>query len=129
MPLQMENGNVVIAWKDTREAARAVTSALFFIRKAARVSILSVAEDAKTTTQSCSRPGHALRWHNRETSVRHLAADGRPPVETLLEGAEARGATLPVMGAYSHSRVREVVFGGFTRRIFRDARLPVLMAR
>ncbi|MGH7067987.1 MAG: universal stress protein [Acetobacteraceae bacterium] len=128
-PLQVENGNVIIAWKDTREAARAVASALPFIQKAARVSILSVAEDTKSTTQSCSRLGHALRWHNRETSVRHLAADGRPPVETLLEGAGACGATLLVMGGYSHSRMREVVFGGFTRRVLRDARLPVLMAR
>ena len=128
-PLQVEGGSVAIAWKDTREAARAVASALPFIQKAARVIILSVAEDAKSTEKSSSRLAHVLHWHNRETSVRHLAAGGRPPVETLLEGAEACGATLLVMGGYSRSRMQEVLFGGFTRRILTEAPLPVLMAR
>lgn len=128
-PLQVEGGSVVIAWKDTREAARAVASALPFIQKAARVIILSVSEDPKATEQSCNRLGHVLHWHNRETSVRHLAADGRPAVAALLEGAEACGATLLVMGGYSRSRMQEVLFGGFTRRILTEAPLPVLMAR
>jgi nucleotide-binding universal stress UspA family protein len=69
-----------------------------------------------------------MLWHNPGTTVRHLKQDGRPPVETMLEGAATAGADLLVMGGYSHSRVREVLFGGFTRRVLTAAELPVLMA-
>ena len=59
---------------------------------------------------------------------RHLDRAGRAPVEVLLESAKSIGATLLIMGGYSHSRLREVVFGGFTQRILNGADLPVLMA-
>ena len=71
---------------------------------------------------------NALRWHNKATTVQVLGRNGRAPVEILLEGAKAAGATLLVMGGYSHSRLREVVFGGFTKRVLHGAELPVLMA-
>ena len=127
-PVRAELGTVVIAWKDTREAARAVAAAGPFIERAARVIILSVEEDARSTEKSCDRLCHAMLWHNPGTTVRHLKQDGRPPVETMLEGAATAGADLLVMGGYSHSRVREVLFGGFTRRVLTAAELPVLMA-
>ncbi len=127
--LIVEAGTVVIAWKDTREAARAVAAALPFIEKADRVIILSVEEGRKSAEPSCARLRHALQWHNPNTTVQHLTEDGRPPVEALLEVAAAHLATLLVMGGYSHSRMREIVFGGFTRRVLLSADLPVLMAR
>jgi len=128
-PLRIEAATVTIAWKDTREAARAVAAALPFVAKASRVIILSVEEDASAGERSCDRLRQALRWHNPEVTLQRLVADGRPPVETLLDAAASLQANLLVMGAYSHSRVREVMFGGFTRRVLQDANLPVLMAR
>jgi nucleotide-binding universal stress UspA family protein len=53
---------------------------------------------------------------------------GRPPVEALLAAAHAVNADMLVMGGYGHSRTREIIFGGFTRRILSHADLPVLMA-
>ena len=50
------------------------------------------------------------------------------PVELLLDAAAGLHAMLLVMGGYGHSRVRELVFGGFTERVIRMADLPVLMA-
>jgi len=121
-------GTVVIAWKDTPEAARAVASAMPLIDHAEKVVILSVGEGETTGEPSAERLQRALRWHNPATTVQVLDRGGRAPVEVLLDAAKAQGATLLVMGGYSHSRLREVVFGGFTQRILNDADIPVLMA-
>jgi nucleotide-binding universal stress UspA family protein len=121
-------GIVAIAWKDTPEAARAVTAALSFIDAAERVVIFSVTEDGTANDASADRLARSLRWHNRKTEVVHLTADARSPVEQLLAAATALPAGLLVMGGYSHSRLREVVFGGFTQHVLRQPSLPVLMA-
>ena len=121
-------GTVVIAWQDTPEAARAVAAALPLIDHAERVLILTVGDGDAPPDESCQRLQRALRWHNANTSVKPLDRAGRPPVEVLLEAARELGATLLVMGAYGHSRLREVVFGGFTQSILNGADLPVLMA-
>lgn len=127
--LQVQGSTIAIAWKDTREAARAVAAALPFIAKAARVVIISVEEDLARRALSPNRLADALRWHNSEVTVQGLVPDTRAPVDTLLDAAASLRANLLVMGGYSHSRAREVIFGGFTRRVLRNAELPVLMAR
>ena len=127
-PPQKLLGTVAIAWKDTPEAARAVSSAMPLIDRAESVVILSVGEDEKTREATTEQLQRSLRWHNPATTVRHLDRAGRAPVEVLLETAKAINATLLIMGGYSHSRLREVVFGGFTKRILNGADLPVLMA-
>lgn len=128
-PLQLEGGTVAIAWKDTREAARAVGAAVSFVTKASRVIILSVEEDATGRERSCSRLSQALRWHNSEVMLQGLVPSGRAPVETMLDAVASVRASLLVTGGYSHSRARELMFGGFTRRVLGGAKLPVLMAR
>jgi nucleotide-binding universal stress UspA family protein len=127
-PPQKLLGTVVIAWKDAPEAARAVSSAMPFIDHADQVVILAVSEGEKTREATTEQLQRSLRWHNPATTVRHLDRAGRAPVEVLLESAKSIGATLLIMGGYSHSRLREVVFGGFTQRILNGADLPVLMA-
>ncbi|MGH7119473.1 MAG: universal stress protein [Acetobacteraceae bacterium] len=128
-PPRIEAGTIAIAWKDTREAARAVAASLPFVAKAARVIIFSVEEDTTGHELSGNRLAQALRWHNPEVTLQGLVPDNRAPVDTLLDAAGSFQANLLVMGAYSHSRTREVMFGGFTRRVLRGADLPVLMAR
>lgn len=119
---------VVIAWKDTPEAARAVSCALPFIGQAEQVTIVTVLDDADANDESGNRLLRALRWHNKAVAVRTLARGGASPADVLHREAEALGADLLVMGGYSHSRLREVVFGGFTRRTLGAAAIPVLMA-
>jgi nucleotide-binding universal stress UspA family protein len=53
---------------------------------------------------------------------------GRGHGATLLDAAGAENADLLVMGAYGHSRLREIVLGGATRDVLRHARLPVLLS-
>ena len=122
------SGTVAIAWKNRREAARATAAAQPFLDLADRVIILSVDEGTGTDEASCDRLRHALSWHNANTIVKRLKGDGRPPVETLLAASAEAGADMLVMGGYGHSRVREMVFGGFTRRVLTGADLPILMA-
>jgi nucleotide-binding universal stress UspA family protein len=119
---------VAIAWKSRPEAARAIAVAAPFLQMADQVIIFSVSEDARTEAHSCERLRHALAWHNPRASVRCLKQDDRPPVESLLSAVTAVNADMLIMGGYGHSRLREVVFGGFTRRILSQADLPVLMA-
>ena len=119
---------IVIAWKDTPEAARAVSCALPFIGQAEQVTIVTVLDDADAKDESGGRLLRALRWHNKAVQVRALLRGNASAVEVLHREAEALGADLLVMGGYSHSRLREVVFGGFTRSTLGNASIPVLMA-
>ena len=127
-PRQLDLETVVIAWKDTREAARAVAAAMPFIERATRVFVLSVEEGETSTEHSCDRLCHALRWHNPNTDAHRMKHEGVHPAETMLQTLARHGGDLLVMGGYSHSRLREVVFGGFTRRVLASADLPVLIA-
>ncbi len=121
------SGTVAIAWKNRPEAAKAVAAASSFVDRADRVIILSVDEGAATDEQSCDKLRYALSWRNPNTTVQRLQQDGRPPVEILLAAAGAANADLLAMGGYGHSRLREVIFGGFTRHVLSGADLPILM--
>ena len=122
------DGTVAIAWKDTSEAASAVGAARPFIRKARQVIIFAVEEPGEAADLTPRRLLRTLRWQNPNTAVQHLKRNGRQPVEALLDAAQRAGAGLLVMGGYSHTRLREAMFGGFTRAVLHQAALPVLMA-
>jgi len=126
-PLATLPETVVIAWKATREAARAVTAALPFLQIAKQIVIITVAEDQRAPGEDADRLMAGLRWHGVPISVRHLPADGQSPAETLLTAAREHAALL-VMGGYGHSRLREWIFGGFTLHALRGCEVPVLMA-
>ncbi len=127
-PVEHIGRHIAIAWKDTPEAARAVASATPLLHAADSVTVIAVQEDAHSKPESCERLRHALLWHNPATTLRVIPPGGEEPGEVLLATVAESSADLLVMGGYSHSRVREVVFGGFTRRVLRSAGLPVLMA-
>jgi nucleotide-binding universal stress UspA family protein len=126
-PLATLPETVVIAWKATREAARAVTAALPFLQTAKQIVIITVAEDQRAPGEDADRLMAGLRWHGVPISVRHLPADGKSPGDILLTAAREQAALL-VMGGYGHSRLREWIFGGFTLHVLRGCEVPVLMA-
>jgi len=121
---------VAIAWKDTPEAARAVTAAMPLLAKAQRIEILSASERDCEATQcvECSDSiVRQLRWHGLNAHGHFVIPAGRAIPDAILESAIEHDADLLVMGAYGHSRLREMVFGGFTQRILRGAGLPVFV--
>jgi nucleotide-binding universal stress UspA family protein len=121
-------GVIGIAWKDTREAAGAVRAALPFLRAATHVTIFTVPDSEDESDKSVLRLAKMLRWHNPNVTVQPLLEHTRPAVEVLLDAATQAGCGLLVMGGYGHSRLREAVFGGFTRTVLESAPLPVLVA-
>jgi nucleotide-binding universal stress UspA family protein len=126
-PLARLPETIVIAWKPTPEAARAVTAALPFLQIAKQIVTMTVAEDQRALEEEAERLMAGLRWHGVPVSVRHLQPEGRSAADALLAAAREH-ADLLIMGGYGHSRLREWIFGGFTLRVLRGTEVPVLMA-
>ncbi len=116
---------VLVAWKETRESARAVSAALPWLQRARKVHVLSYGEEAGESLR-------ALERYLTPHGVAVICHDGGPEQDEagdqVLSRAADLGADLLVMGCYGHSRAREWVLGGFTRTILRSMTLPVLMA-
>lgn len=123
---------IVVAWNNSREAARAVFDALPLLQKASAVTVLSVAEPAKpgvTSEIAGAEIGAALARHGVQADVQQIKPGGRGDagVELLTQVSNHR-ADLLVMGCYGRSRVREFVLGGASRHVLHNATVPVLMS-
>src|SRR5215831_7091811 len=116
---------IVIAWKATPEAARAVGAAMPLLSTAKQILIVTVAEDQGSDEEG-ARLLTSLRWHGFNVSISRLPLGPQGAASTLLAAA-AEQAALVVMGAYGNSRLRQWIFGGFTRHVLRGAEVPVLM--
>jgi nucleotide-binding universal stress UspA family protein len=117
---------IIIAWKATPEAASAVGVAMPLLSPAKQILIITVAEDQGLSDEEGARLLTSLRWHGFNVSMRRLPPGPQGAASTLLAAA-AEQAALVVMGAYGNSRLRQWIFGGFTRHILRGAEVPVLM--
>jgi nucleotide-binding universal stress UspA family protein len=121
---------IAIAWKDGPEAARAVTAAAPLLMKSERIVVLTADEgDTKTNARvaSAERVAAQFRRHGATSEARLVVPGGRELPDAVLETAVACGADIVVMGAYGHSRLRELVFGGFTRHVLNSSPLPVFL--
>ena len=121
---------VVIAWKAGRESARATFDALPLLRGAESVHILEVKDraDAQSTVGPDTSIAAALARHGIKPEVRTSFASDISVGDEILSRAADLDADLLVMGAYGHSRFREIVFGGVTRHIARHMTLPTLFS-
>ena len=122
-------GSVVLAaWNRSAQSARAVSAAAPFLEVANKVVVFSVTTGAKQGP-SASEIGRYLDWHQIKNDVVEVPPDHRPVGKVILDEANERGADLIVMGAYSHSRIREFLLGGVTKHVLENATLPILMMR
>jgi nucleotide-binding universal stress UspA family protein len=129
-PTSIEEGSfetIVIAWKDSIEVVRAIAAADPFLILAKKVYLVTIGENAETAA-SLQHAENYLRLHFAELRSEILGPSDKSIGETLIGTCEARGRALLVMGAYSHWRWQERVFGGVTEYVLREARTPVLMA-
>lgn len=120
-------GTVVIAWNGSTETARTVALAMPFLTQAREVQVVSV-EGGMTPGPSAEDLGRSLARHGIPVSWRHVEPRGRSTGETFVEEATKAGADLLVKGAYTQSRLRQMIFGGATRHIIMAAEVPVIMA-
>lgn len=119
-------GTVVVGWKETQEAARALGAALPLLKKARRVVLLGVTESA-ASRWAFEHLAHQLAWHGVDAQVEIIA--GEPQSETVLlpRVAAQIGTDLLVVGGFGHSPLREWIFGGVTRSLLEHAEFPVFM--
>ena len=123
-------GTCLVAWNDSRESARAVAEAMPLLQRAQSVVIAIVEEHGageQYREEAGADVGRYMSRHDVAADVRMIAG-WEDSGEAILNEAKMTGADLIVMGGYGHSRLREWVLGGATRRALSDAGVPVLMA-
>ncbi|MAM37707.1 universal stress protein (plasmid) [Sphingobium naphthae] len=121
-----------IGWNATREATQALRETMLFAAAGAKADIL-VLDGRASAKGHGSEPGadiaHHLARHGFETTVRPLTVDDDLcQGDALVRGARQHGARLLALGAYGHSRLREMILGGVTRDLLDGAPLPLLFA-
>lgn len=120
---------VVIAWKETPQAARAVTAALPFLERARTVHVLAWGDAGEPSIGGVQLDlGSWLRVHGVEATWHRDGSEPEAIGELLLSRAFDLQADLLVMGCYGHSRAREWILGGATRTVLGAMTLPVLMS-
>ena len=121
----------MVAWDASRLATRAVNDALPILRKASKVHLLAINPEG-------GREGHGdvpgadiglhLARHGVKAEASSIHAEDLEAGDALLSRAADFGADLIVMGAYGHSRWRELVLGGVTRHLLNHMTAPVFMS-
>ncbi len=113
---------ILVAWNGSRQASRAVHDALPLLARADRVLLFAAGEEAGEHVADALA---MLERHGLEVVCETLAEVSGPIGPLLLRKAAETGCDTLVMGAYGHSRLRELILGGTTRHVFAHAELVV----
>jgi nucleotide-binding universal stress UspA family protein len=121
---------IAIAWNGSTETALTVAVSMPLLKQARHVVVVAVGpqhmpEPGPTGEEIAS----SLAGHGLDVSLRSAFGRQRAMGESFLKETMAAGADLMLKGAYTQSRIRQMIFGGATRHIIMDAKIPVIMAR
>jgi nucleotide-binding universal stress UspA family protein len=117
----------MIGWKDTPEARRAVVFALPFLKLSKHTLVVAISEDGREDPETgIYDVARYLTRHGIDCDAMSVTAKGG--ADSFIEVAHEENAELVVTGAYGHSRMREHIFGGFTRALLMQRGLTRLMA-
>ena len=119
--------NVMIAWNCSTEQARTTAFAMPLLRHSKKVTVLTV-EGSTVPGPSGSQMARSLQLNGIPAEAITLKPERRGAGEVILSRARDLGCDLLIKGAYTQSRLRQMIFGGTTRHILGHAMLPVLMA-
>jgi len=120
-------GTIMVCWKETPEAARAVAAALPLLAKSRHVVIANVHERAHAPASGITDVVRHLAWHGIDADIRRLDRGAGSAGERLSAAARECTADLVVLGGYGHSRTRELLFGGCTQHFLEDPAHAVLL--
>jgi nucleotide-binding universal stress UspA family protein len=122
-------GRIVVAWDGSAKAARALNDALPFLREASQVELVSVTgeKDLGHTVPGAEIAPHLTR-HGIKVNVLNLPALDGDVAETLRNHAKLTHADIIVMGAYVHSRLRQMMLGGTTQSLLKDCPMPLFLS-
>lgn len=118
---------ILVAWNGGREAARALSAAMPLFEETDAVSVFTIGR-LPADREGPEKAAELLRLHGVKADAERLAEADGADEDTLLATAASWKADLIVMGAWSHARWRELVLGGFTRRMLKQAEFPLLLA-
>ena len=118
---------VLVAWNGAREASRAMRDALPFLARAEQVTLIAAGLSPERLAV-LERALSYLEQHGVAAQARNVPGAEIDAGDVLLNAVADEGADLLVMGAYGHSRLRELVLGGATRHVLRHMTAPVLMS-
>ena len=119
---------VALAWNGTAESASAVLAAIPWMKRAEAVRVLS-ADEYQRRGPAAAELADYLALHGIQVESATFKPIDREVGAGLLRAAREFGADLVCMGAYSHSRLRQLILGGVTRHVLEKADLPVMMNR
>lgn len=120
---------IAIAWKGTKEASQAIYNAMPFLEKAEKVYILTAEGRGEVyDLEAEAAVAEYLRAHGVNSQSIAIAAGNLTPAEALLIRAKELDVDFLVMGAYGHSRFREMLLGGVTNHMLEKADIPLLMS-
>ncbi len=118
---------IAIAWEGSPEAARTIADAIPLLEGAQAVHILA-ADAAQVSPVKPEALQQRLSWHGIGASIHRFDCAASDLGAAFLEHSGALGADLLVKGAYSQSRLRQLILGGRTRHILARSEIPVLLA-
>lgn len=117
---------VAVAWRDSVPGVHALAYAMPFLKAAEAVTVITVG-DGETRADPRDIVSY-LAHHAVKAEAESVSAGGREAGAALLEAASGADADLLVMGAYAHSRLRQLILGGVTSTVLRQADIPLLLA-
>ena len=118
---------IAIAWNGSTETARTIAFAKPFLENAKKVVVVSI-EEATVPGPSGTEIARYLSHRDIDATVVDAKANGRNPGQAMLEESMAQGADLMIKGAYTNSRLRQMIFGGATNYILSNTEIPVFMS-
>lgn len=118
---------VLIAWNGSTETAHVVAMAMPILQAAKRIVVLT-AEGAMVPGPTGEQLARSLRRHGLAVEALAIEAGKGHPGQLILDHAASIGCDLLIKGAYTQSRIRQMIFGGATSHILANATIPVFMA-
>ena len=123
----MVGKKILFAWNGSTESARAISLAMPVMSGAQSIDVLSV-DGAMVPGPSSAEIADSLRSHGLNVTSQHVKPGTRTAGQTIVDTAIAGGCDLIVKGAYTQSRLRQMIFGGMTRHLILHSPLPVLFS-
>ena len=123
----MVGKRILFAWNGSTESARAISLAMPVLSGAEAIEVLSV-EGAMVPGPTAMEIAESLKSHGLNVTGQHVKPGTKTAGQTIIDRAQTRGADLIVKGAYTQSRLRQMIFGGVTRDLILTSPLPVLFS-
>jgi nucleotide-binding universal stress UspA family protein len=118
---------VLVAWNGSLEASRAVLGAIPLLHQSDRVSIFSAPQYRSEGTDPADL-AESLQWHGIRARLIPGPREESSTGAALISAAVEQQATMIVMGAYTHNRLRQSFLGGVTKHLLAHAPVPLLMS-